>query len=182
MQFIKHKLLIFIGLLFYLTQPASAYAHAGPPYLVVTEQVLGPYLVTAWADPDVGTGLFIIEAMIDETLAPEGTTVTVSVEPEDGHIAPAQFTSVREQRLFGGEQFTVQVQFDSEGPWNIHMIIDGPSGRGETDFVVLVTPPGPGWFISVLCLLPFVGLGIVWLFAIQRQKRQGTEAQAAQPT
>lgn len=175
MQLIKHRLIVFVVLLLCLMQPASVFAHAGPPFLVVTEQSLGPYMVTAWADPDVGTGLFIIEAMIGEALAPEGTTVTVSVEPEDGHIAAAQFTSVREQRLFGGEQFTIQAQFDSEGPWNIRMIIDGPAGRGETDFVVLVTPPGPGWFVSVLCLLPFVGLGVVWLFAIQRQKRQGTE-------
>ncbi|MEM8530578.1 MAG: hypothetical protein AAGF95_07035 [Chloroflexota bacterium] len=182
MQFVKHKLLVLGVLLIYLMQPVSVYAHAGPPYLVVTEQVLGPYLVTAWADPDVGTGLFIIEAMIDETLAPEGTIVTVSVEPEDGQVAPAQFASVREQRLFGGEQFTIQAQFDFEGPWNINMIIEGPAGRGETDFVVLVTPPGPGWLVSVVCLLPFVGLGVVWLFAIQRQKRQGVEEQGTQPT
>ena len=182
MQFVRHKLIVLVVLLLYLTQPASVFAHAGPPYLVVTEQVLGPYLVTAWADPDVGTGLFIIEAMVDDAFVPDGTIVTVSVEPEDGQVAPAQFTSMREERLFGGEQLIVQTQFDYEGWWNIHMIVDGPEGRGETDFAVLVTPPGPGWFMSVVCLAPFVGLGVVWLFAIQRQKKQGAEEQGAQPT
>ena len=35
-------------------------AHVGAPYPVLLEEPVGPYIVSALADPDVGTGTFYI--------------------------------------------------------------------------------------------------------------------------
>ena len=33
--------------------PAPAHAHAGAPYVVLPEQLVGPYTVIVWADPEL---------------------------------------------------------------------------------------------------------------------------------
>jgi hypothetical protein len=151
--------------------PAPVRAHGGPPFVVVPEQRLGPYTVTAWDDPDVGSGLFLIEATLDGVPPPANTDVTVTVQPEDLHCAAATFIAERQQRLFGGEQFVLGVTFDTEGPWHVRLAVEGPAGRGETMFVAQVTPNSPGWFASLICLVPFVGLGGLWLCGIRRNRQ-----------
>jgi hypothetical protein len=154
----------------WLAHPRAALAHVGAPYPVLVEQAAGPYVVSALADPDVGTGTFyVLVNLPDGEPLPPGTSVTVWVEPEDGHQDPAQYPGEREQTRYG-ERFVARVPFDAEGQWQVQLVIDGPVGAGEASFAVRVTPSGVGWLATLACLVPFLVLGALWLRGAQRQR------------
>jgi hypothetical protein len=151
------------------TPPAEA--HFGAPYPVLLEQEVGPYLASALADPDVGTGTFIVSLTLEEGSAvPAGTTLALWVRPEDGHVEEYGREAEREIRR-GEERFIAEVPFDAEGPWQVRMEVAGPAGEGEVSFTVRVTPPGPGWLTTLACLTPFIGLGGLWVWSILRKER-----------
>jgi hypothetical protein len=150
--------------------PSRVQAHVGAPYPVLLEEAAGPYLVSALADPDVGTGTFyVLVTLASGEPSPTGTTVTASVEPDDGHQAQTDHQAVREDTRYG-ERFVAKVPFDAEGPWQVRLAIQGPAGDGEVAFPVRVTPSGIGWLATVACLLPFVVLGGLWLRGSLRQR------------
>ncbi|MGD8399070.1 MAG: hypothetical protein PVG11_09455 [Anaerolineae bacterium] len=149
--------------------PAAASAHVGAPYPVLLEEPIGPYTLSALADPDVGGGTFYVLLEHQGASAPAGTTVTLWAEPADGHLASAAYTAVREETRYG-ERFVGEVPFDTEGAWRMRVVVDGPAGTGEATFPVEVTPPGTGWIATVACLLPFVLLAALWLRGISRRR------------
>lgn len=161
--------LVFAWLLASLLRPAAAEAHVGAPYPVLLEESVGPYSVSALADPDVGTGTFyVLVTQAGDALAPEGTTVTLWVWPEDGHLPQAAHQAERQDTRYG-ERFLVKVPFDAKGPWQIRLAIEGPAGQGETAFPVEVTPAGLGWIATLACLLPFFIAGGLWLRGARRR-------------
>lgn len=153
-----------------LVLPATAQAHVGAPYPVLLEEAVGPYLVSALADPDVGKGTFyVLVTLASGEPSPAGTTVTAWVEPDDGHQALSSHQAEREETRYG-ERFVAEVPFDAEGAWQVRLAIEGPAGEGEVAFPVRVTPSGIGWLATVACLLPFVVLGALWLRGSLRQR------------
>ena len=165
------RLWLCVGLLLVmLIWPSAAMGHAGAPYPVLLEEEVGPYIVSALADPDVGTGTFyVLVTLADGELTPSGTVVTVWVTPEDGHVAETGFSAERQQTRYG-ERFVAKARFDAKGPWQIRLTVEGPAGTGEITFPVLVTPSGTGWLTTLLCLVPFVILGLLWLRGARRQR------------
>jgi hypothetical protein len=152
-----------------LDAPASL-AHVGAPYPVLLEESAGPYLVSALADPDVGTGTFyILTTLLDGQQPPADTAITVWVEPEDGHAAESGQPAERQETRYG-ERFVARVPFDAEGPWHVRLILEGSAGSGELSFPVEVTPSGLGWLATLGCLLPFVVLGWLWFRGARRQR------------
>jgi hypothetical protein len=143
----------------------------GAPYPVLLEEQLGPYVASALADPDVGQGTFyILVTLPEDEPPPPGTTVTVSVEPEDGHLTEAAYLAERQETRYG-ERYVAKVDFDSRGPWRVRLTIDGPAGQGQTSFPVQVTPSGIGWLATLACLLPFALLAVLWLRGSLRQRK-----------
>ena len=165
------KVRLLAGLvLAWLAWPAAAEAHVGAPYPVLLEEAVGPYTVSALADPDVGKGTFyVLLTLADGEPPPEDTSVMLWVEPEDGHLAEAGYQAERQQTRYG-ERFVAEVPFDAEGPWQVRLALEGSAGTGETTFPVRVTPSGVGWLATLACLLPFVGLGALWLRGTLRQR------------
>ena len=152
-----------------LTWVPDGQAHFGAPYPVLLEQTVGPYIVSALADPDAGVGTFIVEATLAGSRpVPGDTLVVVRVEPEDGHAPEASYQAQR-QELRQGDRFVAKVPFDAEGMWRVRLGVEGSAGRGETTFRVRVTPPGPRWATTLVCLLPFVALGGLWVIGALRQ-------------
>jgi hypothetical protein len=153
-----------------LLRPGEAEAHVGAPYPVLLEEGVGPYVVSAVADPDVGTGTFyILITLVGGAAPPPDTVVTLHAEPEDGHRAASQHQAERQETRYG-ERFVVQVPFDVKGTWQVTLSVEGSSGQGEVSFPVQVTPSGIGWLATVACLLPFVLLGGLWLRGALRQR------------
>jgi len=169
----RHRSLacLLVALVAGLAYPATARAHVGAPYPVLLEEPAGPYLLSVLADPDVGTGTFyVLVALAAGDRPPDGTTVTLRVEPQDGHAAEASHPAPRQQTSYG-ERFVARVPFDAEGPWQVRLAVDGPAGMAQTSFPVRVTPSGIGWLATVACLLPFLLLGLLWLRGSLRQRR-----------
>jgi hypothetical protein len=135
------------------------------------------------ADPDVGKGtFFVLVSLTDGTAAPPDTTVTLFAKPEDGHLPESGHIADRQETRYG-ERYVVEVPFDTEGPWRIRLVIEGPAGQGETGFPVRVTPSGIGMLATLACLVPFVVLGALWIRGALRQRdvREGN-GQPARPT
>src|SRR5262249_28754984 len=62
------KIVVAVSFLLVFCLPASA--HNGPPFPIITDQRVGPCVVSLWTHPDLGTGTFWI--MVDP---PPGGTV-----------------------------------------------------------------------------------------------------------
>jgi hypothetical protein len=165
-------LLVGVALSIGLVSPMPVQAHVGAPYPVLLEEPVGPYLASALADPDVGIGTFyILITMPDGNPVPDATTVTIKTEPEDGHLAQAAYGVQRQDTRYG-ERFVAKVPFDTEGPWQIGLAIEGNAGEGEVSFPVEVTPSGIGWLATLGCLVPFALLGALWLRGALRQRQK----------
>ncbi len=149
-----------------------ALAHVGPPYPILLDEPVGPYVVSSLADPDVGIGTFVL-AITDAQgqPAPPDTRVVLSVRPLDGHAAPASHIA-QWQRVRDGERFIARVPFDAEGMWQVQLSVEGTAGRGQISVDVRVTPAGISWLSSLLCLAPFLLVGILWIVGARRQRQR----------
>ncbi|HEY1011790.1 MAG TPA: hypothetical protein VGE07_03740 [Herpetosiphonaceae bacterium] len=164
--------LIVATLLALFTGPARpAAAHFGEPYLILLEQPAGPYVVTATADPDVGTGTFIVGVGLrDKTIIAPETSITLAATSMDGH-PPAPATTVQGAAQGSVLSFEGKLEFAAEGTWDIQLQIAGPAGAGEIPVSVLVTPPYPQWLTTLQCLAPFAFIGFIWWIAMRRNVR-----------
>jgi hypothetical protein len=166
------RLLWWVGMLLaWLLWPGVAVqAHVGAPYPVLLEQAVGPYVVSALADPDVGAGTFIVQVLSAEgTAPPADTVVTLWVTPQDGHADEAGHQAQR-QMTKDGERFIAKVPFDARGMWDVRLVVEGAAGRGEITFPVEVTPPYPGAVTTIVCLIPFIILGGLWAAGALRSR------------
>ena len=84
---------------------APALAHEGPPFPILVDQRVGPYVASVWTDPDIGTGTFfvILEPPEGKEL-PGGTAVRIAVEPLDKHV---------EETLYKAEPQAVRARVDA---------------------------------------------------------------------
>jgi hypothetical protein len=148
-----------------------AAAHDGPPYAILVDKSLGPSVASVWADPDVGTGtFFIILEPAPGTSLPEDIKVEIAVRPLDGHAAETLHAAAREA-VTGRVQYKAEIPFDAEGPWRVRVRLQSPSGVGEIETDVEVTPPGLGRWDLLIYLFPFLLVGALWLRAVTRRRR-----------
>jgi hypothetical protein len=165
------RIMIWIAIVSLLGAARQASAHEGPPYPIMNNKMIGPCIVSVWADPDVGVGTFyiILEPPKGATL-PEDLTVEIGVRPVSGRLPESRYKSVREN-LKGQTQFKAEVQFDAEERWLTRVFLNSSQGGGEAAVEVDVTPPGYGAWDLLIYLLPFLGIGFLWLNAVIRRRR-----------
>lgn len=155
-------------------------AHEGPPYPVIVDQTIGPFLVSVWADPDVGTGTFFVylEPPDDAAKMPAENRVRVFVQPADRRIPEAGYDAVLQPRRAGRRLLVAEVPFETQERWRTRFVIDSERGGGETETEVEVTPPGSqGPLIDfMMFLFPFLAVGFLFFKAIMRRRAVTTEA------
>ena len=156
-----------------------ARAHYGPPFPILVDQKVGPYIVSVWADPNIGTGSYfvVLDAPKGHRL-PARTTVRIGIQPVTKRL-PEVFYDATPQTADGGERFYTQVQFDRGEMWRTHVIIGGSEGGGELNTEVEATPAGIlGPLGSLVYTFPFLAVGFLWLKATLRKRapRQQTAA------
>ena len=159
-----------------------AWAHNGPPFPIMEGKKIGPYTVSVWSNPDVGTGSFfvIVDAPpIDQV--PDDLKVEVAVQPVSGRLPEAKYGAWRE-KLRDQVQYKTTVPFDKQEEWRVRVLLASSIGGGEAQTNVQVTPPGLGRWDLLLYLLPFLGIGILWFkaAATKRSQRKATAAGARQ--
>src|SRR6185436_18273813 len=75
---------------FWLASSAPLPAHEGPPFPIVMDRREGPFVVSIWTDPDVGTGkFFVILEPAPGTTLPDEIGVEVCVWPLTGRLPEA---------------------------------------------------------------------------------------------
>ncbi|HSG39620.1 MAG TPA: hypothetical protein VLE27_08280 [Thermoanaerobaculia bacterium] len=160
---------------------APARAHEGPPFPIVVDQRVGPYVASVWTDPDIGTGTFfvILEPPEGAELPPQ-TEVRVAVEPLDKHLAETIYEAELQPVRYGERHFT-ETKFDQGGLWRVRVLIESPQGGGELTSQVEPTPDGTiGPIALVLYALPFLAVGFLWLKAVLRRK-EGAAGETISP-
>jgi hypothetical protein len=168
------SILLVIGLMTgsLLAVARKASAHEGPPYPILVDKMIGPCLVSVWADPDVGIGtFFIILEPSRGTELPEDTTVEIGVQPISGRLAEARYKAEREN-LRSRAQFKVEIPFDAQERWLTRILLKSSQGSGEAVVEVEVTPPGYGRWDLLLYLFPFLAVGFLWLKAFLRRRNR----------
>lgn len=152
-------------------------AHDGPPFPIVSNQISGPYSISVWTDPDTtddGTpgGQFwvTLEPAGGAKTVVAGARATVSIRPLNRSGPPRES---RASPVAGNaaRQFVALVM-DHEGRFAVRVTVDGPGGRGEVEAQVDATydlrPPAG---LVVLYVLPFVGIGALWVKVLMRRRR-----------
>lgn len=155
---------ILVGIAILVVALRPAHAHEGPPYPIVVDRAVGPYMLSVWGDPDVGTGTFFV---IFDPPPSDDPTVSIEVWPSTQRLAPVRYASELER----DHTYRAEAQFDREEPWQVKLLVDGGSGATSTEFEVLVTPPGYGKWDLLIYFTPFLLLGGMWAL-VWFQKRK----------
>jgi hypothetical protein len=146
-------------------------AHNGPPFPIITDQRVGPCIVSLWTHPDVGLGLFfvMVDPLPGETI-PKDLKIQIGVQPVSGRLAEVVYPA-RLEDLRGQVEYKTEVQFDQQEFWKVRLILSSSAGGGEALSKVEATPPGFGRWDLLLYLLPFLGVGFLWVTAIAKRRR-----------
>ncbi|MEP7306907.1 MAG: hypothetical protein ABJA98_15435 [Acidobacteriota bacterium] len=142
-------------------------AHSGPPYPIVTERIVGAYVVAVWSDPDVtndgsAAGQFWV------VMRPNGPTTLPADTRAEVTIRPSDRVGLEQTRATGPVQGETTPQYavllmDHEGPFAVHVSIEGALGRADLDTNVDATydaRPAPA--LMMVFLAPFLLVGFLW--------------------
>jgi hypothetical protein len=142
-------------------------AHSGPPYPIVSERVVGAYVVAVWADPDVtndgsAAGQFWVVMRPNSPLAlPTDTRAEVTIRPTDRvGVGKTQQTEAVKGDMT--RQYTALLM-DHEGPFAVHVSIQGALGDVALDANVDATydaRPAPA--LIMVFVAPFLLVGFLW--------------------
>lgn len=148
------------------------HAHAGPPFPVIVDRPVGPYVVSVWTDPDIGTGtFFVIFEARDDREPPPLDRVRIGVQPESGRLDEV-FVDAEPQRVRHGARYYAEVGFDRQEDWRVRVVIAGRDGGGEIETRVEPTPDGTIGPIGLLVYaVPFLAVGFLWFKAALRRRQ-----------
>jgi hypothetical protein len=160
-----------------LSLPAAAFAHSGPPYPAVSSQVVGRYTVQVWTDPDTtddqtaqGKFWVMLDAPKDVSLVDGRTHVDVTIAPTDRPGAPESLRADLQRK--DPVTFYVVLPMHHEGPFAVHVAIDGPSGRGQLDCEVQATYDlRPARMLLLLYVMPFLLVALLWAKLLIARRR-----------
>jgi hypothetical protein len=155
-----------------------ALAHDGPPYPILSDVVSGAYRVSLWTDPDAtddgsaGGQFWVRIAPAGNHPLPGSTRARVAVQPLD-RPGPRREAATAPVRGDITNQF-VALPLDQEGPFAVHVTIDGPLGAAVVDARVEATydlrPPA---YLIAVYLMPFVAVGALWVrFLLRRRETE----------
>jgi hypothetical protein len=159
-------------------------AHDGPPYPIVSDQVVGAYLVSIWTDPDAtddgsaeGKFWVVLDAGRRGQPVPPGTRAVVAIRALDRDAA-AIARDASPVNDNPSRQYAALVM-DHEGPFEVRVTLDGPLGRASVTSAVDATydlRPAPA--LLFVYAAPFVGLGLLWIKILRARRRARARAAA----
>ena len=154
----------------------AAGAHDGPPYPIVSNQLLGAFRVSVWTDPDTtdddtAGGQFwvmIDPARTGDRLSDVHADVTIRPLDRPGPSLTARATPVSGD---ASRQF-VALRMDHEGRFAVRVDVEGVAGRVSMDSEVQATYDlRPSRLMLLVYLLPFVLTGFLWTALLVRRRR-----------
>lgn len=156
--------------------PSPATAHEGPPFPILIDKPAGDYLVSIWADPDIGDAKFFIILESSKGGPPDHVAdVSMWIEPISGRLERQEFPA-EQQKLRSQVQYVSLPYFDQQDMWNIGFLIrDKTDELHEITAQVESTPPGYGRWDFVIYLFPFVLIACLWILAMLRRNARAQE-------
>jgi hypothetical protein len=167
----RHRQAPLLALILSCALIQRADSHAGPPFPILEDQLLGSYSVSVWVDPDIGIGTFyvVLQAAGDAGFA-DVSSVQIGIAPTSGRL-PEKMYAATPMRVREGARYFAQASFDRQDMWQVRVDIDGRGGRGGLRMEVETTPDGTIGPIGLLIYaLPFVAVAVLWLKALLRQR------------
>jgi hypothetical protein len=160
---------------------SPARAHNGPPFPIITDQRVGPCMVSLWIHPDIGTSpIFVLVDPAPGGAIPGDLKIAIGVQPVSGRLPEVVYpTTIADQR--GQLEYKTNVEFDQQEFWNVRLILTSSAGGGESLAKVEATPVGYGRWDLLLFALPFLAVGFLWfkMFAKRRRQRKLRPHQAS---
>lgn len=152
--------------------PWPAQAHNGPPFPIITEQRVGPYIVSLWIHPDIGTSpIFILVDSAPGSSVPKDLKLQIGIQPVSGRLPEVIYqTAIADQR--GQLEYKTDVEFDRQEFWNVRLMLTSSAGGGESLAKVEATPVGYGRWDLLLFALPFLAVGFLWFKVAAKRRRQ----------
>jgi hypothetical protein len=169
-------ILVALGL---LAMQLTTRAHSGPPFPIVTDASLGPYVVSIWTDPDAtddgaagGRFWIVIGPSTTGATLPADTRATVRVTPSSQPASVSAKASAQTEPVRGDitNQFAAVVM-DHEGPYAVHVEVTGSLGRAAIESMVDATydlRPAP--YMLIWYLVPFLLAGGLWTRLLLRRR------------
>ncbi|MGA2814314.1 MAG: hypothetical protein ABSG16_23190 [Candidatus Acidiferrum sp.] len=156
---------------------ASGRAHNGPPFPIITDQRVGPCVVSLWIHPDIGNSpIFVLVDPPPGGAVPKDLKIEIGIQPVSGRLPEVLYPmSIADQR--GQLEYKTEVQFDRQEFWKVRLILSTSAGGGESAAEVEATPLGYGRWDLLLFALPFLAVGFLWfkLMAKRRRRKGGVQ-------
>ena len=154
---------------------SAAAAHDGPPYPIVSNQVLGAYRISVWTDPDTtddGTagGQFwvMIDSAAGDSVSAQVTT-RITIRPLDRSGSPHTAAALP----VGGDvtRRFVALPMDHEGRFGVRLEVEGVAGQHSVESEVQATYDlRPSRLLLGVYLLPFLLVGSLWTTLLIRRR------------
>ncbi|MCA9124680.1 MAG: hypothetical protein H6822_09130 [Planctomycetaceae bacterium] len=150
-------------------------AHEGPPFPILMDKPLAGYLVSVWADPDIGEATFFVVVESPQGGLPaEAPSVAMWFEPVSGRLDRVA-CETKQEALRNQLQFIAQPNFDQRDQWTVGFRLTSANGVSEElTAQVESTPPGFGPWDFAIYLFPFLLLGGMWVLAMMRRSRMNS--------
>lgn len=165
-------------------QPGPLLAHTGPPFPIVTSRNVGAYEVSVWTDPDStddgsAAGRFWVTLRPSSGASlPADTRVNVAINPAG---TPGQPNTASAEPVANdpSHRFAALV-LDHEGRFHVRVTIVGPLGpagvEADVDATYDLRPPPA---MIAVYLIPFAGIGFLWLKLMLKRRRSGVHKSTA---
>jgi hypothetical protein len=140
---------------------ALAHDHHAPPARIITDEQVGPWTISVWAQQHMDTGRFFVKVRPSSgTTIPDDLKVEVGVQPANQN-SPETFHAASPDPQ--EEQYTAEAPFDTEKSWQIRIRLQSSGGVNETTTYLGAAPPGSGTWQFLLYSFPFLSVGGLWL-------------------
>lgn len=152
----------------------AAPAHEGPPFPILMDESAGDYLISVWADPDIGEATFyvVVETATGE---PPGKTpeIVLWTEPVSHRLERETYQAVH-QPIRNRMQFQIEPYFDKRDVWTVGIVVaDNDGENAELTAEIESTPPGMGGWGLLVYLFPFLLFGGLWARGLLHRRRCG---------
>jgi hypothetical protein len=160
---------------------ATVDAHSGPPFPIISNQIVGPYDISVWTDPDAtadgsAAGQFwvVVQPANRATSLPPDTKVNVTIQPASGGAALRGMAKPVNGDV--SRQF-IALLMDHEGRYAARASIEGPLGAVDVAAEVDATYDlRPSSTMVAVYMMPFVLVGFLWIKLLLRRRHGRTRA------
>ena len=157
---------------FLLLCSISTLAHDhSPPVRIITDEQVGPWTISLWAQQHMDTGRFFVEVRPSSgrtagirggttvPTVPDDLKVEIGVQPANQN-SPETFYAAKRESSEG--QYEAEAPFDMEKSWQIRVRLQSSRGVHEATTYIGAAPPGSGEWQFFLYSLPFLSMGGLW--------------------